>query len=326
MIIKTVFMFMLYIVPFIFIYSLPALSPLGLIGLYIIISFGKAGIGMGIMHDANHNSYSSNKNVNNILGLSLNLIGANKRVWNIQHNILHHTYTNIDGADDDLNVPGLLRFSPHTKLRKIHRFQHIYAWLLYGLSTLFWMTSKDFVRITRFRKMGMVKDRRSFYMTLLNITFWKVIYFSYALVIPILIVPFSGWYVVLAFVLMHLITGLALSVVFQTAHVMPDTDFPLPAKSGKIEEDWYVHQLTTTTNFAPKSRIISWLIGGLNYQVEHHLLPKVCHIHYRKISPIIRQTASEFNLPYLTKKNVLAAIADHYRMLKQLGRPVSLSN
>ena len=109
-------------------------------------------------------------------------------------------------------------------------------------------------------------------------------------------------------------------MVFQTAHVVPETDFPLPDDQGEMETERLTHQMTTTSNYAPKSKIFSWLIGGLNYQVEHHLFPNICHVHYKKISPIIRQTAAEFNIPYLTKTTFIDAVKAHHQMLRHLGR------
>jgi linoleoyl-CoA desaturase len=78
--------------------------------------------------------------------------------------------------------------------------------------------------------------------------------------------------------------------------------------------------MSTTSNYAPKSRIFSWLIGGLNFQVEHHLFPNICHIHYSKISKIVSETAQEFKIPYLEKRTFLMALSDHVKMLRQLGK------
>jgi len=319
MVLKTIFMLSLFFIPIIFICSGMVASPALLVGLYIISGLGMAGIGMGIMHDALHGSYSKNQKVNKFMGYTMNLIGANATVWKIQHNVLHHTYTNIDEADDDINAPFFLRFSPHAKRNKLHKFQHLYVWFFYGLSTISWITAKDFVRLNRYRQMGFFKGKNRLRTEVLKIIAWKVVYYSYALVLPIIMVPLAPWIVILAFLAMHFVTGVLISVVFQTAHVMPSTDFPLPDKNGLIANDWSIHQLATTSNFSPKSGFFSWLIGGLNYQIEHHLLPNVCHVHYRKLSTIVAQTAREYGIPYHTKKTFTAAIWDHVKMLRQLG-------
>lgn len=288
--------------------------------LYLLSGIGMAGIGMGVMHDAIHGSFSKNPTVNKLMGYSMNLIGANAKAWEIQHNVLHHTYTNIEASDDDISTPFFLRFSPHAKHYWVHKFQFLYVWFFYGLSTLTWVTSKDFVSMSRYKKMGLIKGSAKFRTEILKIAAWKLLYYSYALVLPLIMVPLAPWIVILAFLSMHFITGVLISIVFQTAHVMPSTDFPVPDKNGLIANNWTIHQLATTSNFAPKNNFLTWMIGGLNYQVEHHLFPNICHIHYKKISKIVESTAKEYGIPYLTKKTFIAAIVDHTKMLYQLGR------
>lgn len=320
MIIKTVFMLAMYLVPMI-ILNLGLVSSVGLLfGLYVMAGLGAAGVGMGVMHDANHGSYSSNRHVNKYLGYTMNLLGANASVWKIQHNILHHTYTNIKGADDDINPPFILRFSPSSEKLWMHRYQHIYVWFFYGISTLSWVLSTDYVRIKRYHKMGFFNKKNELLREILKIFVWKSFYFSFTLILPLIMIPIAPWIILLAFASMHFVTGLSLSIVFQTAHVMPGNDFPIPDDKGLIANDWSIHQLATTSNFSPRSKFLYWFIGGLNYQIEHHLFPNISHIHYKKISPIVAKTAREYGLPYQTKKNFISAIWDHVNMLKQLGK------
>ncbi|GAB3223677.1 fatty acid desaturase family protein [Algoriphagus aestuariicola] len=321
MVVKTVVMLSLFFAPLVIIGTGWVSSPLPLFALYIAAGLGMAGVGMGVMHDAIHGSYSKNKTVNKLVGYTMNLIGANANVWKIQHNVLHHTYTNIDQADDDMNAPFFLRFSPHAKRYWIHRFQYLYVWIFYGLSTLSWITAKDFIRAARYRKMGFFKDRREFRRTLYKIISWKILYYSYALALPLIMVPLPAWIIVLAFLSMHFVTGICISMVFQTAHIVSETSFPLPEPNGKVSEDWAVHQLATTSNYAPKSNWLSWMIGGLNFQVEHHLFPNICHVHYRSLSKIVSQTAKEYNLPYYVKKSFGGALLSHIKMLQRLGAP-----
>ncbi len=313
-------MLLLFFVPIIII-NTGIVSSTGLLfALYITAGLGMAGIGMGVMHDAIHGSYSKNQQVNKYLGYTMNLIGANATVWKIQHNVLHHTYTNIDAADDDINAPFFLRFSPHAKRYWLHKYQHLYVWIFYGLSTLSWITTKDFVRINRYRKLGFFSKKNEFRNSVITVVAWKLFYYSYALVLPLIMLPIAPWVVLLAFASMHCVTGLLISLVFQTAHVMPGVDFPLPDDGGLIANDWTIHQLATTSNYSPKSRFFSWLIGGLNYQVEHHLFSNICHVHYKKLSQIVSETAKEYGVPYHTKKTFFAALRDHAQMLYQLGR------
>jgi linoleoyl-CoA desaturase len=320
LVIKTVFMLSVLFIPLLLINLGMASTPTSLFVLYVIAGLGMAGVGMGVMHDANHGSYSKNKVVNKYMSYTMNLIGANANVWKIQHNVLHHTYTNIDHADDDINAPFFLRFSPNAKRNWLHRFQHLYVWIFYGLSTLSWITVKDFIRLKRFHALGFFNGKGQVKKEVVKIICWKAFYFSYTLVVPLIVVPLPVWMILLAFLCMHIVTGLSITLVFQTAHVMPNTSFPNPNEDGVMENEWAVHQLLTTTNFAPNSTYFSWLIGGLNYQVEHHLLPNISHVHYRNLSKIVSETAREFGLPYLVKKNFVFALWDHAKMLRQLGR------
>lgn len=320
MVVKTIFMLLLFFTPLAFIIFSSITSVPLLFGLYILSGLGMAGIGMGIMHDAIHGSYSKNKIVNKLMGYTINLIGANDKVWRLQHNVLHHSFTNIDEHDDDINAPFFLRFSPHAKRNKLHRYQHWYAWFFYGLSTISWVTSKDFIRYKRYYKLGLIKDRKTYIKGLLKIVSWKVVYYSYALVLPIVMTAFAPWMVVLAFLAMHFVTGLSISLVFQTAHVSPDAAFPLPDENGNLDSGRLAHQLETTCNFAQKSVVLSWLIGGLTHQIEHHIFPNISHVHYRKIALIVKRTAEEFGLPYHTNGSFITAVIKHFQMLRDLGR------
>ncbi len=320
MILKSIIMLSLFIIP-ITILSAGLVSSVWMVFvLYVIAGLGMAGIGMGVMHDAIHGSYSKNRKVNNWMSYSMNLIGANARTWHIQHNVLHHTFTNIEHADDDINTPFFLRFSPHAEKHWIQRYQHFYVWFFYGISTLLWITAKDFVNAIRFHKMGLYKSDEKLWKELVKIGAWKLLYYTYALILPIIFLPVSPWIVILAFVSLHIVTGLSVSTIFQTAHVMPDMDYPLPTETGVIDNDWAIHQLATTSNFSPKNRFFSWCIGGLNYQVEHHLFPNICHVHYKDLSKIVSEVAAEYNIPYHVNNTFVGAVVIHLGMLRNLGR------
>ncbi len=319
MVIKTIFMLTLYFLPIMLVITGVAQQSWQLYTCFILSGFGMAGIGMGVMHDAIHGTYSRNKKINKLLGYTLNMVGANATVWQIQHNVLHHTYTNISEADDDINVPFVLRFSPHAKKHPWHSYQHLYTWIFYGLSTIFWVTAKDFVRLKRYYNMGLLKGPRVFEKTVLKIIAWKILYFSFTLGLPILLSPFGVGQIFLAFFILHFITGICISFIFQTAHIMPDVAFMVADEDGMVEGERIIHQLSTTCNYSEKSKLFSWMIGGLNYQVEHHLFPDICHVHYRKIAPIVQATAAEFKIPYYSKRTFLDALKSHFHMLYLLG-------
>lgn len=288
--------------------------------LYLLSGIGIAGIGMGIMHDANHGAYTKNSTMSIILGHTLDFLGCSSAMWKLQHNVLHHTYTNIHGHDEDIDAPlFLLRFSPHTKRNKLHRFQHYYVWFFYALLTIYWVIGKDFVKVFDYRRKGLITSRKEVVFHLLKFLPMKVVYFAFALVLPIIFAPFSGWWIVLGFVLMHFLAGIILSITFQLAHVVPNMQYPLSDDNDQMDANWFIHQLETTSNFSPRNRFLFWYLGGLTNQIEHHLFPNICHVHYRKLSKIVSRTAKDFNIPYHVNKSYFQAVLGHIRTLKALG-------
>lgn len=287
----------------------------------IVMGFGLAGIGLNVMHDANHGAFSSNKRINGIIGKVLDLVGGSSAMWKIQHNVLHHSFTNIDGLDEDIDTPGILRFSPDRPLRKVHKLQFIYAWFFYGVMTLFWMTAKDWLALARYKKKGLIKGTGSTMPQLVGeMIIGKVVYFSYILLLPALFSGLSFWMILLGWVVMHAVTGVILASIFQPAHVLEDLQFSQAETGAKMEDDSLSHQLKSTANFGTGSGVFTWMCGGLNHQIEHHLFPNVCHIHFRDLAPIVRKTAEEFGLPYRSSMTFAGALALHTRMLWRLGR------
>ncbi|MGM0944597.1 MAG: fatty acid desaturase family protein [Bacteroidota bacterium] len=324
MVVKTVVLLSLYLLPIAAVIFGLATETWQLFACFVLAGFGMAGVGMGVMHDANHGSYSQNPTVNKWVGYTLNFVGASSTVWKIQHNVLHHSYTNIDEHDDDINAPFFLRFSPSAEKNGLHKYQHLYAWFFYSLSTIGWVTAKDFVRLTRYHRKGLVKGKNAYRNNLLKIIAWKLGYFAVILGLPMIFSPFSAGMIFLAFIAMHAVTGFVITMVFQTAHIVPEVEFPIANEDGIVEGERMLHQMATTCNFAPNSRVLEWFIGGLNYQVEHHLFPDICHVHYREISKIVKATAEEFNVPYYSKPNFVGAVLDHFKMLYLLGNSPEL--
>ncbi|MEM8897874.1 MAG: fatty acid desaturase [Bacteroidota bacterium] len=318
MYLKTVVALSFYFLPFLVIlFSGITYLPV-LFLLWMCMGFGKAVMGTSVMHDVLHGSYSSSKRLNWFMHLTPLVIGAYPRTWKLQHNVLHHTYTNIEHNDEDLTPIGVLRFSPNQDLKWFHKYQHLYATFFYCIMTLIWATAKDFVRITKYRNMGLLKSDREFVKNIGLIIFSKTFYFSLILGLPIMLLPIPTWQILLMFLCMHLVAGFVLSMVFQLAHIMPDIHF-LEQEEQDIEQNWLVHQLETTSNYAMKNKFITWIFGGLNHQVEHHLFPNVCHVHYPQISRIVQKTTKEFGLPYHKQRYFGVAIVEHYKMLKALG-------
>ena len=295
-------------------------SPWQMLGLSVLMGIGMAGIGFTIAHDALHGSYSSRPWVNKVLSFSFELVGANGYMWKITHNVIHHTYPNVHGLDEDLEASPLLRLSPEAKHQPVHRYQHLYALAAYSLTTLFWVFIKDYRYFLK-RDLGPFLNKRHPRSEILTLFVTKVLYYSYTIVIPLLVLHVAWWQFLIGFLAMHLTAGAVLGIVFQLAHIVEDTDHPLPDADGAMESAWMVHQMETTSNFAQSNRLLSWYVGGLNYQVEHHLFPKVCSVHYPALSRIVRDVAEKHNVPYHQHETLLAAIRSHFRMLKRLGNP-----
>ncbi|RKH34465.1 fatty acid desaturase family protein [Corallococcus sicarius] len=300
-------------------------GPWAMLGMAVMMGAGIAGIGFCVGHDGVHGSYSDNPRVNTAVGLAFDLIGANSYMWRITHNVLHHTYTNIQGMDEDLTVSPQLRLSPHSEWKPYHRAQHLYAFLAYSLTTVFWVFAKDYKYFFQ-KDLGPYKDKKHAPAEWARLIGMKAVYYAWTLVIPWMVLDVAWWQFALGLLAMHMTAGFILGIVFQLAHVVEATDYPVPDQNGNVEDAWMVHQLRTTANFARKNRVLSWYVGGLNYQIEHHLFPKVCSIHYPALSEIVQATAKEHGLPYPESETFLGAVGSHYRMLKQLGRrPASVT-
>lgn len=287
----------------------------------IAMGFGLAGVGLNVLHDANHGSLTSSKRLNDAISKVVDFIGGNSVMWRIQHNVLHHTFTNVDGLDEDISVPYVMRFSPNRPHLFVHRFQWLYAWGFYAIMTLYWLTIKDFVSLMRYRNSGLLaRSGSSFGRVLGWLVVTKVVQFGYVLGLPLAFSGLSAAQILLGWVVMHAISGLTLASIFQPAHVLEDHAFEVAQSGGQLPEDSFTHQLQTTANFGTRSRLLTWLCGGLNHQIEHHLFPHVCHIHFPKLAPIVKRTAEEFGLPYRASTSFAGALWLHTRMLWQLGR------
>ncbi len=277
-----------------------------------------AAIGFNIMHDGSHGSFSKYGFVNKLAALTLNMLGGSSFMWNQKHNVIHHAYTNVHDVDDDLDAGILMRMSVHQKKLGLHRLQHFYFWFLYCLLYLFWIFYSDFRKYFS-GKIGAVPLKKMSVMD--HVYFWigKVLFASVFMIIPIYEFGFVDW--LLGFLAMTCVAGFVLSIVFQLAHTVEDTAFPLANEvSGKMEDEWAVHQLKTTADFATRNKFVSWFVGGLNFQVEHHLFPRVSHIHYPAINRIVKQACAEYKVTYIEYRSVGKAILSHMFYLRSLAK------
>ena len=302
---------------------LGGLAPLAMLGLAVVMGVALAGIGFAVAHDALHGAYSHRPWLNNLIGHSFDVLGASSYMWKITHNVIHHTYTNIHGIDEDLEVSPLLRLSPQARWRSFHRFQHLYALLTYTLSTLNWVFWKDFDYFTR-RTLGPYTDRKHPAGEIAQLIGFKVFFLLWSIVVPLLVLGLPLWQFAIGYVAMHMVAGVILGVVFQLAHVVEATAHPVPDSCGHMEHTWPIHEMYTTANFATRNRFLTWYVGGLNFQVEHHLFPKTCSVHYPVISRIVRDVAQRHGVPYYENPTFRAAVVSHLRTLRANGREPSV--
>lgn len=321
---KAIILFAIFLTPYFLILTLDMPFWAQLL-LNILMGVGMAGIGMNVMHDGNHGSYSSKSWINKIMGGSIYILAGNVHNWQVQHNVLHHTYTNIHGHDEDLDAGRIIRFTKNAEWHRFHKFQHYYSFFLYGLLTFNWALTTDFKQMKNYLKRKLsygTPQSPAKLWTVLVIT--KIIYVLIWMALP-MILGVTWWKVVIGFFVMHYTAGLILSIVFQLAHVVEETSNPIPNEEGEMENTWAIHQLYTTANFAPKNKIVNWFTGGLNHQIEHHIFPHISHVHYTKIAEIVKETAKECNLPYYEFKTMRGAVLAHYKHLKELGMKPELS-
>ncbi|MFN0049199.1 MAG: fatty acid desaturase family protein [Cytophagales bacterium] len=319
MVFKTIIMISLYIIPFALILT-NRLAEWQMLVCCLVMGIGTAGIGFAVQHDANHGAYSKHEWINKTLGFTLSLVGGSDYMWRIKHNILHHTYTNIHGKDEDISVVQFLRLSPNAPLKPIHRFQHYFAWILYSMLTLFWVLWSDYPKLKRYNGFGSPNaDVKHPLHEVILLFAMKAFYFFYSIAIPILILDVAWWKILIGFTVLHLVAGWLITVVFQLAHVVEETDHPHPQADGLVDNSWFVHQLQTTSDFAVNNKLVTWYVGGLNFQVEHHLFPKICSIHYPAISKIVAETTKKYNVPYYHESGLREAVYSHYKALKAFG-------
>ncbi|MGV3612200.1 MAG: fatty acid desaturase family protein [Fluviicola sp.] len=319
MFLKSILLFGLYAAVYLFILlsgvsNLPVLFFLwALLG--ILLSF----IGMAIMHDTVHGAYTNKRALNYILQIPILAIGVEPKIWRIEHNVLHHTYPNVEGIDQDIHPRFVFRFTKHQKRRWYHAYQHIYATFIYGLLIIEWMTVKDFMKVIKYHRMGFFKSRGETFFRAGIILLKKLLFYFLFLYLPLKILPFNPLLVVLMFLTMLVVAGIFMTIVFQLAHVVSDCETEGNAEN-LATKNWHVYQLETTCDFAHENKVVSYLIGGLNYQIEHHLFPGICHVHYPEISVIVKQTAREFGIRYHYQKTFTGAVKAHYNQLKNLGK------
>lgn len=288
--------------------------------LSIVLGAATAGIGFNIMHDGGHQAYSRHRWINRLTALTLDMVGGSSYIWQWKHGRFHHTWVNVAGHDSDIDLGVLGRLSPTQRWRPWHRWQHIYLWVLYGVTVIRWHVYGDF----RDMISGTIGERpftRPRGWDLVAFVMGKLVFFGLAFGLPLAFHSIGA--VLLFYAVTAAVAGVLLALVFQMAHVVEEAAFPVADEnSHQIDTPWAIHQLETTVDFARGNRVLSWLIGGLNFQIEHHLFPRISHTNYPRVARVVEDACREFGVPYLAHRTFAAGIASHYRWLRQLGRPV----
>ncbi len=286
--------------------------------LALVLGMAMASIGFNIMHDGGHQAYSERRWINRLMALALDMVGGSSYIWQWKHARFHHTWVNVAGHDSDIDLGVLGRLSPLQPRRPWHRWQHVYLWPLYGVTAIRWHLYGDF----RDMLTGTVGERpfdRPKGWNLAGFVIGKLVFFTLAFGVPLMFHSIGT--VLLFYALVSAVAGVLLALVFQMAHVVEEAAFPEPDETGRqMATPWAIHQLETTVDFARGNRVLGWLIGGLNFQIEHHLFPRISHVHYPMVARVVEHTCREFGVTYREHRTFGAGIASHYRWLRALGR------
>jgi linoleoyl-CoA desaturase len=289
-------------------------SFLGVVISAAILSFALLGVGFNIQHDGNHGAFSRHKLVNRLTGMMLDLLGTSSHLWRITHNISHHTYTNVPSHDGDMEYASLVRLSEYKPKQPIHRYQHIYVWGFYMLAHLSFLVL-DYRRLLRGKAAG-EKMSIPWGAELAWFVGGKIVFYSLAFIVPMMFCPV--WAVIVVYVAIAIVIGLGYQLVAQSAHIVQATIHPSAAE-GKLPYEWFVYQILISADFAAHNWFWTFYLGGLNFQREHHLFPRIAHIHYPAIAKIVKQTCDEFKVAYYEYETFREALVSHYRFVKAMG-------
>jgi linoleoyl-CoA desaturase len=318
---KMVFMIIMTIAPYLLILS-GWFSPWQMWLLCVVLGIFMAGIGLCVSHQAAHNTISPSKKVNRALSLTFNLVGLSDYIWKIKHNVFHHAYTNVYELDEGLREGEIMRLSADAPYLKVHRWQHIYGFLLYAVFTIFWTFTLDIEKLFRYNGNGS-RNPSARHPAKELVLFWltKIYIVIISFVLPFYFLHITIVQFLAGFLTVHAIASMMVTLVFQVEHLTEETEHVSPDGQGTVNCSWALTQLKGTSNFKTRTKLFEWYVGGTNYQVEHHLFPQVSSVHYPALSRIVQQTAIEFGLKYHCQPSFLAATVSHYHFLKQMGRP-----
>jgi len=289
------------------------------IPMLVLLGICLAGIAFNISHDASHGSFCRSRFGNRLLALTFDLLGASSYCWYRKHNVKHHGYTNIEGEDEDIQVGLVGRLSPYARARQFHRYQHIYLWPLYGLLAFKWHFYDDYRDLMKRGMIGRVRISRPKGWEMVLLVGGKLAFLGVWFALPATQRPIGA--VLIAYLIVASVLGLVLSLVFQLAHCVEETKFSQSTIAESLFPlGWEAHQIEATANFACQCRWLTWFVGGLNHQIEHHLFPRISHIHYPALAPLVEEICRRHGVRYSVNESLWGALGSHYLFLRRLGR------
>lgn len=290
----------------------------GLVFLQIVFHYSMFVMTIGIAHDGSHHAYSRKKSVNKLMSYVFDMVGINTYLWELNHIKSHHMAPNIPLYDSAIDSFIFFRFHPKAPLRWYHQYQHYYIFLIYCCSTLFKLFILDFFSFRR-KRIGVKGFERHPGNELYYFLITRGIVICYTLVIPVMVIDAPLWQLLLGFSIGHFMSGLSLGIIFQTTHLTNRTKWPEPDSNGMLDQTFDQHILHTTADFAPGSKIVTWISGGLNHHVAHHLFPGICHTHLPVVTKMVQQASLKHGCNYHSYNSVISAVRSHLQALRSLG-------
>jgi linoleoyl-CoA desaturase len=272
------------------------------------------GPGHSMSHFAFFRSVSTNTQVFRVIAP---LLLTTHPVWNLTHVIHHHIYTLTSHDMQDLYP--IKRVQAVQPMRGWHRFQHVYMWPLYALGLVFWQLL-DLVRAASALVSKTFLERPFSFRQAVETLIGQAVTIGLHVVLPFFFLPPLQ---ALAVSLTANVTA-ALVVILQIVvnHEVTLTPGGGPAPRGC---DWGEHQVRTSHNYGAASWLCLHMSGGLNFQIEHHLFPRVHYVHYPALAAIVRDTCREFALPYHSSETLGDALVAHYKHLRLMSDAVPSS-
>jgi linoleoyl-CoA desaturase len=285
----------------------------------ILFSLSVLFLGLNVAHDAAHNALTTNRGLNRGIQVALFvLMGASAYLWQLRHNKSHHVFPNVNGCDIDIDSNVFVRLSPNHPRRFYHRFQHIYAPMIFWLVDVDTVFNKDFQYLFT-RNLANMRDIRHAPSEYFMFAATKLIYIGIAFVIPTLATRFGLVEVVLGNLIMSFVASVVFVLLLIGTHFNEMTKFPTVDEGGRLPGNWATHALATSLDWAPLNPVAHFFVGGSNAHAAHHLFPSVCHVHYRPITQIIQDEAARRGLRY-NQAGLLGMIGSHFRYLRRIGR------